>query len=116
MLNIDISPDMLKRAFIYLGFSNDEEMQNKSEELLMLMIQDAARVVLNYCHIKRLSGALESVVIQLAVRKFKEENGGALESLKMGDVTFTYTNNISVYCFTEPERAILNAARKVVVR
>lgn len=98
---------MLEDIKLVLGIEHD-----KSDAVLRLMIEDATQAALDYCHIKTLPPALESLVRGLVVQQFNIQNDGNIASVKRGDTQTTYRDPIGAEAFTDRQKSRLNAYRK----
>lgn len=99
---------MLEKLKLILGIEDEQ-----TDEILLLMIEDAITAVLNYCHIKVLPPQLEYVVRELIINNFKLEAGDSIASIKRGDTQITYTNTINPNSFTDKHIGAMNSFRRI---
>lgn len=98
---------MLDDVKLMLGIEDD-----KSDTVLNLMLRDAVRSVLDYCHIKILPPGLEPTVRSLVAQQFNIQNEGNISSVKRGDTQISYNEPIGIDSFSDRQKNVLNAYRK----
>lgn len=100
----------LRMAALGILAGRDDTSQ---DEVLELMLNDAANAVLAYCHRKTLPKELEHVVRDLVIRMVQSEGAENVASIKRGDTQINYTQPISRDSFTGLEIHALNRYRRL---
>lgn len=104
---------MLEKVKIMLGIKQND---TSCDDVLNLMLEDAATAVLNYCRIKKLPKELEAVVREIVANKHKSIEVDNVESVKRGDTEVTYSEAIGIKDFTDIQKASLNRFRRIIAR
>lgn len=103
---------MLQKIKKLLSIPMEETGQ---DEILNIMIGDAADAIKGYCHIGRVPEQLDFVVRELVMNGFRNDNGGNVASIKRGDTQINYTTAITAESFTDRHLKALNGYRKLRV-
>lgn len=104
--------EKLKLRLASLGMLAGRD-DTSQDEVLALMVSDAADAVLAYCHRDFLPEGLEYLVRELVVRALQADGGGNVSSVKRGDTQITYTAAITKDSLTERDRHALNSYRRL---
>ncbi|MCL2463260.1 MAG: phage head-tail connector protein [Defluviitaleaceae bacterium] len=108
LLNVET---LLRDIKVQLGITGAE-----ADDVLTLMIRDAIRAALDYCHVKRLPAEAGYIIREMVIGRFRADNGENIDSVRRGDTQVTYHSTIDVNAFSERQRSGLNAYRRIVMR
>lgn len=87
-----------------------------ADSVLCIMIEDAEKAIMDYCHIRACPGQLEYLVRELVMAAYDNDNGGNVASIKRGDTQINYSSAITTDSFSDRQLRLLNGYRKFRIR
>lgn len=107
---LNLTETMLQKVKIRQGIPA-ENTQN--DALIKLMLEDAMKTLMEYCHRRIFPEALEFIARALVCKAIDRDNADNVASIKRGDMQISYNTSISQEDLTETQKSILYGYRRI---